>query len=162
MHEGGIRVLKRYWSDYTSEEFSRLDRGSIVAVLPVGATEQHGPHLPLSVDSAIVSGMVAAIVGRLPDASRALFLPTQPIGKSNEHARYAGTLTFSAQTLISMWCEIGACVAASGVRKLVLLNSHGGQHHGHCRARVARASRHDGVLGQLVRAGAAGRSLRRS
>jgi creatinine amidohydrolase len=119
--------LKRYWSDYTSEEFSRLDRGSIVAVLPVGATEQHGPHLPLSVDSAIVSGMVAAIVGRLPDASRALFLPTQPIGKSNEHARYAGTLTFSAQTLISMWCEIGACVAASGVRKLVLLNSHGGQ-----------------------------------
>lgn len=119
--------MKRYWSDYTSEEFSRLDRGSIVAVLPVGATEQHGPHLPLSVDSAIVSGMVAAIVGRLPEASRALFLPTQPIGKSNEHARYAGTLTFSAQTLISMWCEIGACVAASGVRKLVLLNSHGGQ-----------------------------------
>ena len=119
--------MKRYWSDYTSEEFSRLDRGNIVAVLPVGATEQHGPHLPLSVDSAIVSGMVAAIVERLPETSRTLFLPTQPVGKSNEHARYPGTLTFSAQTLISMWCEIGACVAASGVRKMVLLNSHGGQ-----------------------------------
>ncbi|MCR8724562.1 creatininase family protein [Frigidibacter sp. ROC022] len=119
--------MKRYWSDYTSEAFSRLDREQIVAVLPVGATEQHGPHLPLAVDAAIVNGMVEAVIAKLPASSKTLFLPTQAIGKSNEHSRYPGTLTFSAQTLISMWCEIGACVAASGVRKLVLLNSHGGQ-----------------------------------
>lgn len=119
--------MKRYWSDYTSEEFSRLDREQIVAVLPVGATEQHGPHLPLSVDAAIASGIVAATIERLPETSKALFLPTLPIGKSNEHGRFPGTLTFSAQTLIAMWCEIGDCVAASGVKKLVLLNSHGGQ-----------------------------------
>lgn len=119
--------MKRYWSDYTSEAFSRLDRENLVAVLPVGAIEQHGPHLPLAVDAAIVDGIVKATIARLGDDSRALFLPTQAIGKSNEHSRYIGTLTFSAQTLISMWCEIGACVAASGVRKMVLLNSHGGQ-----------------------------------
>ncbi len=50
--------MKRYWSDYTSEAFSRLDREKLVAVLPVGAIEQHGPHLPLAVDAAIVDGMV--------------------------------------------------------------------------------------------------------
>ncbi len=119
--------MKRYWSDYTSEAFSRLDREQIIAVLPVGATEQHGPHLPLSVDAAIANGIVEATIEKLPASSKALFLPTQVIGKSSEHSRFPGTLTFSAQTLISMWCEIGDCVAASGVKKLVLLNSHGGQ-----------------------------------
>lgn len=119
--------MKRYWSDYTSEAFSRLDREQIVAVLPVGATEQHGPHLPLSVDAAIANGIVEATIAKLPASSKALFLPTQAIGKSSEHGRYPGTLTFSAQTLIAMWCEIGDCVAASGVKKLMLLNSHGGQ-----------------------------------
>ncbi len=118
--------MKRYWSHYTSEEFSRLDREQLVAVLPVGAIEQHGPHLPLAVDAAIIDGMIDAVIGRLPATSTALFLPTQQVGKSNEHARYAGTLTFSVETLISMWCELGACVAKAGVRKLVLLNSHGG------------------------------------
>ncbi len=118
--------MKRYWSHYSSEEFSRLDREQLVAVLPVGAIEQHGPHLPLVVDAAIVDGMIEAVIERLPETSTALFLPTQQVGKSNEHARYAGTLTLSVETLTSAWCELGACVAKAGVRKLVLLNSHGG------------------------------------
>lgn len=119
--------MKRHWSDYSSEEFSRLDRSRIVAVLPVGAIEQHGPHLPLSVDAAIISGIVAAVAEKLPETSQVLFLPTLPIGKSDEHLRFPGTLTFSAETLIRMWVEIGASVAHSGVRKFVMLNSHGGQ-----------------------------------
>jgi creatinine amidohydrolase len=119
--------VRRFWSDYSSEEFAALDRSRIVAVLPVGATEQHGPHLPLSVDAAIVDGVVAAVAERLPDDSNVLFLPTLPVGKSDEHRRFPGTLTLSGETLIRVWTEIGACVAASGVRKLVLLNSHGGQ-----------------------------------
>lgn len=119
--------MKHYWSDYTSEAFSRLDRERIVAVLPVGATEQHGPHLPLSVDATIADGVVRRTAGKLPEDSPVLFLPTQAIGKSNEHSRYPGTLTLGAETLMRVWSEIGACVAASGVRKLVLLNSHGGQ-----------------------------------
>ena len=109
------------WHDFAPDEASRL-----IAVLPLAATEQHGPHLPLSVDAAVVGGVVERLARKLPEESPVLFLPRQSIGKSNEHARYPGTLTHSAATLIAMWCEIGACVAASGVRKMVLLNSHGG------------------------------------
>ncbi len=119
--------MERFWSDNTSEAFAKLDHERLIAILPVGATEQHGPHLPLNVDTAIVNGVVEAVIERLPADSPALFLPTQAIGKSNEHSRYPGTLTFSAETLIRTWIEIGACVAASGVRKMVLLNGHGGQ-----------------------------------
>ncbi|WP_077002243.1 creatininase family protein [Variovorax sp. KK3] len=121
------RPHSRYWSDWTSEAFSRLDRSRVIAVLPVGATEQHGPHLPMSTDTATIDGMVRAALPHLPDDLPVLFLPTVAYGKSNEHSRYPGTLTISASTLIAMWMEIGDCVAKAGVRKLVLFNSHGGQ-----------------------------------
>lgn len=117
----------RFWADYTAQDFAALDRESLVAVLPVGAIEQHGPHLPLSVDQAILDGIIAAAVPRIPDDCPALFLPTIPVGKSNEHLRYPGTLTFSAATQIALLMELGASVARAGVRKLMLLNSHGGQ-----------------------------------
>lgn len=119
--------MKRYWADYSSHEFARMARGNMVAVLPVAAIEQHGPHLPLSVDRDILEGLIAAVAARLPETLPVVFLPTQAVGKSNEHARYAGTLSLSAATLTAAWCEIGASVAAAGIRKLVLLNSHGGQ-----------------------------------
>ena len=117
----------RRWSDWTSEAFSRLPRGRLIAVLPVAAIEQHGPHMPMSTDHAIVDGVIDATIPKLPDALPVLFLPTMPFGKSNEHSRYPGTLTLSARTLIDVWMDLGASVARSGVKKLVLLNSHGGQ-----------------------------------
>lgn len=117
----------RFWADCTSRDFAALDRGNLIAVLPVGAIEQHGPHLPMSVDTAIIDGIIAATLPLIPHDCPALFLPTMPVGKSNEHSAWPGTLTLSAQTLIALWTEIGDCVAAAGVRKLVLLNSHGGQ-----------------------------------
>lgn len=120
-------MKSRFWADYTAREFAALDRGSLIAVLPVGAIEQHGPHLPLSVDQAILDGVVAATLPHIPHDCPALFLPTLPVGKSDEHARWPGTLTFSAGTLMAMWGEIGDSVTRAGVRKLVLLNSHGGQ-----------------------------------
>lgn len=119
--------MKRYWADFTAPELAGLQRDRLIAVLPVSAIEQHGPHLPLSVDTTILEGIVQRVVGQLPDELPAVFLPTQRIGKSNEHARYPGTLTLSIQTLINLWMEIGACVAAAGVRKMVIFNSHGGQ-----------------------------------
>lgn len=98
----------------------------VVAVLPVAATEQHGPHLPLCVDSALADGVIAAALPFIPAALPALFLPTQAIGFSPEHSRFPGTLGFSAPTLLRIWTEIGEAVAAAGVRKLVILNGHGG------------------------------------
>ncbi|MEO9649143.1 MAG: creatininase family protein [Roseobacter sp.] len=119
--------MKRFWAEYTSEEFSRLDHDRIIAVLPVGAVEQHGPHLPLAVDAAVADGLAHRVAEKLPEDSPVLFLPTQSVGKSDEHLHFPGTLTLSAETLARLWTEIGASVARSGVRKIVLLNSHGGQ-----------------------------------
>ncbi len=126
-----MQLPSRFWADLTTRDFSGLrhapDIAQVVAVLPVGATEQHGPHLPLSVDSDLVDAVVAAALPLLPPELPVLVLPTQAIGKSNEHARFSGTLTLSAETLIRLWTEIGDCVAASGIRKLLLFNAHGGQ-----------------------------------
>lgn len=121
----------RFWADWTTTDFQALasDRAMdrVIAVLPVAATEQHGPHLPLSVDTDLVDGVVAACLPHLPAEVPALFLPTQTVGLSPEHARFAGTLTLKAETVIRLWTDIGESVAASGVKKLVLLNAHGGQ-----------------------------------
>jgi creatinine amidohydrolase len=119
--------MKRFWADYTSKEFSQLDLDRVIAVLPIGAIEQHGPHLPLCVDAAVADGFAKRIAEKLPEDSPVLFLPTQSIGKSDEHNQFPGTLTLSGETLARVWTEIGASVARSGVRKIVLLNSHGGQ-----------------------------------
>lgn len=116
-----------YWSDHTSEAFSRMPREKLIAVLPVGAVEQHGPHMPMSTDHATVDAMVAATIPKLGPGLPVLFLPTASYGKSNEHSRYPGTLTLSARTLLALWMDIGDSIARSGVRKFVLFNSHGGQ-----------------------------------
>jgi creatinine amidohydrolase len=117
----------RHWADYTARDFAALPRDRLIAVLPVGAIEQHGPHLPLRVDQAILDGILAATLPLIPEDLPAVILPTLPVGKSDEHAAFPGTLTFSAATLMAMWSEIGDSVARAGVRKLVVLNSHGGQ-----------------------------------
>lgn len=125
-----MQLPSAYWADWTTRHFSLLAQSPLlaqaVAVLPVAATEQHGPHLPLSVDCTLVDGIVAAALPQLPPGFPVLVLPTQQVGKSNEHARFPGTLTLSAQIVIGLWMELGACVARTGIRKLLLFNSHGG------------------------------------
>lgn len=116
----------RYWSDLTTTDFATLDRTRAIAVLPVAATEQHGPHLPLSVDANIAHAIVQATLPHLPSALLALFLPVQRVGFSPEHTGFAGTLTLRADTVMRLWTEIAESVAASGVKKLVLFNTHGG------------------------------------
>ncbi|WP_137896489.1 creatininase family protein [Ramlibacter sp. 2FC] len=117
----------RFWAELSTADFDRLDLARAIAVLPVAATEQHGPHLPLSVDSDLVEGVVAAALPELAADLPVLFLPTQALGLSPEHARFPGTLTLKAETVIRLWTEIGESVAAAGVKKLVLFNAHGGQ-----------------------------------
>ena len=120
-----------FWADWTTRDFSEAQRSGqvsdLIAVLPVGATEQHGPHLPLRVDSTLVDGVIAATVPHLTRATPALFLPTQNIGFSPEHGAFAGTLTLRAETVLRVWTDIAESVAQTGVRKLVVLNAHGGQ-----------------------------------
>jgi creatinine amidohydrolase len=99
----------------------------VVAVLPVAATEQHGPHLPLNVDTTIVDGVIRAALDHLPANSQALFLPTQAVGFSPEHAAFPGTLTLKAETVLRLWTELAECVATAGVRKFMIFNAHGGQ-----------------------------------
>ena len=126
-----MTLKSHFWADLISRDFAQLaaapNIANVVAVLPVAAIEQHGPHLPVSVDTSLVDGVIAASLSHMPAELPVLFMPTQQVGKSNEHLRFPGTLTLSAETLIRVWMELGACVARTGIKKLVLLNSHGGQ-----------------------------------
>jgi len=117
--------MARYWRELSTIQFAGLDPETTVALLPVAAIEQHGPHLPVGVDAIINAGIVERAMPQMPDS--VLVLPAMPIGKSNEHLAFPGTLTLSAETLTRLWTEIGESVARAGVKKLVLLNSHGGQ-----------------------------------
>ena len=116
----------RFWQDLSWPEFRTLPPDT-VAVLPVAAIEQHGPHLPVAVDTAINQGIVARTLEKLPADAPVLVLPTQAVGLSVEHIRFPGTLTAAVETLLALWTEIGESVARAGVRRLVILNSHGGQ-----------------------------------
>jgi creatinine amidohydrolase len=103
------------------------DRENTVIVLPVGATEQHGPHLPCSVDTVIAAGVIGKAFERLPAEIRAFGLPPITYGKSEEHLHFAGTMTLTGTTLLSTMIELGESVYRSGFRKLVFANGHGGQ-----------------------------------
>ena len=116
----------RQWSDLTTTDFAAIDLARAIAVLPLGATEQHGPHLPLSVDANLAHSMTDGAVHHLPGDLPALFLPVQRLGYSPEHAGFAGTLSLKAETAMRLWTDIAESVAASGVKKLVLFNTHGG------------------------------------
>ena len=118
--------LSKLWADWTWQDFAATDMAAVTAVLPVAAVEQHGPHLPVGTDCSIMDGYLQAVLADVPPGLTVLILPTQTIGKSNEHVAFPGTLTLSAETVIRAWTEIGESVYRTGVRKLVLLNSHGG------------------------------------
>ena len=121
-----MNTSSRFWADLSTRDFAQLDLARAIAVLPLGATEQHGPHLPLSVDTDLVEGVIAAALSHLPADLPALFLPTQSVGFSPEHQAFPGTLTLSAETVMRLWTEIAESVARAGVKKLVLFNAHGG------------------------------------
>jgi creatinine amidohydrolase len=115
-----------FWAELKSVDFRGLDPEATIAILPVAATEQHGPHLPVTTDVAIAEGMIALLKQRLPPELNVLVLPIQAVGKSNEHLLSPGTLSLSAETLQHVLVEIGEGVYRAGLRKLILANSHGG------------------------------------
>ena len=103
------------------------DRENTVIVLPVGAIEQHGPHLPCSVDSVISSGVLGRALHLLPPNIPAFGMAPITYGKSDEHLHFPGTMTLTGTTLLATITEIGESVYRSGFRKLLLANGHGGQ-----------------------------------
>ncbi len=116
-----------FWHDMCTTDFATVDAHRTIALLPVAAIEQHGPHLPLSTDAVINDGIVRLMMQRLPAASSVLVLPALTMGDSLEHTAFKGTLSVDLQALVGLWLSIGHSVARAGVRKLVIFNSHGGQ-----------------------------------
>lgn len=117
---------RRQWSDMTWQDFTAPERERWIAVLPLAATEQHGPHLPLGVDRFIGEAYLTRVLALLPQDLPVTFLPLQAIGQSDEHLAFPGTLSFSAATVIRAWTELGEAVHRAGLRKLVMVTSHGG------------------------------------
>jgi len=123
-----MTLPKRDWMEMTWREIAEAGAATArwIAVLPLAAVEQHGPHLPLGVDTFIAEAYLARVREILPADLPATFLPVQRIGVSVEHLAYPGTLTLSAATAIAAWTELGESLARAGLRKLVLVTSHGG------------------------------------
>ena len=117
---------RRYWHEMTTRDFADTDTAEWIAVLPVAAIEQHGPHLPVYTDTCIAEGMVRRTIELLPEDLPVTFLPVQAIGKSNEHISSPGTLTSTWETTTRLWLDIGDSVHRAGVEKLIVVNSHGG------------------------------------
>jgi creatinine amidohydrolase len=119
-------TLPRYWQSLTTAEVPSAVARDPVIILPLAAIEQHGPHLPLSTDLDIGLGLLASAFGLLPDDFPAWVLPPQAVGTSGEHVRFPGTLSLDPDTLGDVIHACGSGLAACGVRRLVLSNSHGG------------------------------------
>src|SRR3954447_2151268 len=119
-------IPPRDWTAIPWPDVARQDAARWIAVLPLAATEQHGPHLPLRTDVLIAQAYLARVRQLLPMRLPATFLPVEEIGISTEHADYPGTLTLSPEEALRNWLALGESVARAGIRKLVMVSSHGG------------------------------------
>jgi creatinine amidohydrolase len=119
-------MISRDWADLRAPDFTAIDPLRTIAILPTAAVEQHGPHLPVGTDTIINTHLCRLLAERAPEDLDLRILPVMAVGKSNEHLWAPGTLTLSAATALAAWTEIGLSVARAGVRKIVILNSHGG------------------------------------
>ena len=115
--------------------FNELDRTALAAlastsmvVLPVGATEQHGPHLATGTDTFSVEHVTRAAAVRAADAGSIVVAPTLPFGSSDHHLAFGGTLSLSTQTYYAVIRDLVASLITDGFRKILIVNGHGGNH----------------------------------
>lgn len=116
----------RRWEELSGPDSLVNLTAESVAVLPIGAIEHHGPHLPLSTDWTIATAYSEQLVSRVADTTDVCLLPSLAVSKSDEHAWASGTLWLSWDTLMRVLVDIGRSVASSPVRRLVFVNGHGG------------------------------------
>ncbi len=118
--------MSRRYEDLTGPQVADAITPSTILLLPIGAIEQHGPHLPMSVDAVVAHELATAVVDRCGEELDVWQLPTLSVSKSNEHAWAPGTLYLSPDTLMAVLRDIGRAVASTAAERLVLLNGHGG------------------------------------
>lgn len=120
-------MTEHFLTNLTSRQIAQLpEKDNAVIVLPIASIEQHGPHLPVYTDSIITQEVLSRSLRLLPEEFPVYYLPQISYGKSNEHIRFPGTITLTAETLMRVLMEIGESVARSGFKRLVILNGHGG------------------------------------
>ena len=117
---------QRRLENLTAPEIAERIGGGSTLVWPIGAVEQHGPHLPLSVDHVVAHEAARAAVAACGEEADAWLLPTLSISKSDEHAWSPGSLWLSSETLLAVAADVGRSVATTGAERLVFLNGHGG------------------------------------
>lgn len=118
--------MTRFLLELTSAEINGLDRERTPLLLPIGSLEQHGPHLPLGTDTLILAALIKGVWAELGETFPLIIAPTWGIGKSVEHLAYPGTLSLRAETMLALLDDICACLSLHGLKRLVILNSHGG------------------------------------
>jgi len=121
-----MMLPRRRFADMTTAEIAAADTASWVAVIPVAAIEQHGPHLPLSTDSVIGEALLERALALLPGDADITALPMVMVGASDEHVAFPGTLTHRPETLAEVLVDLGESLLRAGIRRLLFINSHGG------------------------------------
>ncbi len=116
----------RDYAQMSDADIRAADTSDWIAVLPLGAHEQHGPHLPFETDTIIASGIACALAGNLPKKLSVTFLPTEPVGYSIEHMDFEGSQTLSFDEAVDRWVVVGEKLVSQGITKLMILNAHGG------------------------------------
>ncbi|HEX7844981.1 MAG TPA: creatininase family protein [Chitinophagaceae bacterium] len=111
-------------SELSTAALNRTEKEQLVVVLPIGAIEQHGPHLAVSTDTILVSHVAAGAEKELH--GQVLLCPTLPYGSSHHHLPFGGTISMSAATYTQALVEMTESLLQSGFRRIVLLNGHGG------------------------------------
>lgn len=122
----GPRHPPRWWHDGLAGSSGSDERSGWIVVLPLGAHEQHGPHLPFETDTIIANGIARRAAKLARPELPVSFMPAEPVGYSIEHMDTPGTKTLSYAQAVERWLAIAGNLSKAGIRKFAMLNAHGG------------------------------------